>query len=92
MSVVQGTPLSEYGSNIASNEFTTLFLTGRGGFDEPRDHKVSEKDWANYLLQLLRTHVFNTGHSTQFYVMSQRRLQGGFRPFSRVKIHLQQHR
>jgi len=29
-----------------------LFPTGRGGFDEPRQHKVSEKDWANHLLQL----------------------------------------
>lgn len=52
MPVVQGTPLSEYGSNIAINAFPTLFPTGQGGFDEPREHKVSEKDWANYLLQL----------------------------------------
>ena len=52
MPVVHGTPLSEYGSNIAINAFPTLFPTGRGGFDEPRQHKVSEKDWANYLLQL----------------------------------------
>jgi len=52
MPVVRGTPLSEYGSNIAINAFPTLFPTGRGGFDEPRRHKVSEKDWANYLLQL----------------------------------------
>ena len=50
--VVHGTPLSEYGSNIAINAFPTLFPTGRGGFDEPRQHEVSEKDWANYLLQL----------------------------------------
>jgi hypothetical protein len=52
MPVVHGTPLSEYGSNIAINAFPTLFPTGRGGFDEPRQHKVTEKDWANYLLQL----------------------------------------
>ena len=52
MPVVRGTPLSEYGSNIAINAFPTLFPTGKGGFDEPRQHKVSEKDWANYLLQL----------------------------------------
>jgi len=52
MPIVRGTPLSEYGSNIAINAFPTLFPTGRGGFDEPRQHKVSEKDWANYLLQL----------------------------------------
>ena len=52
MPVVRGTPLSEYGSNIAINAFPTLFPTGRGGFDEPRQYKVSEKDWANYLLQL----------------------------------------
>jgi len=52
MPVVRGTPLSEYGSNIAINAFPTLFPTGKGGFDEPRRHKVSEKDWANYLLQL----------------------------------------
>ena len=52
MPVVRGTPLSEYGSNIAINAFPTLFPTGQGGFDEPREHKVSEKEWANYLLQL----------------------------------------
>lgn len=52
MPVVRGTPLSEYGSNIAINAFPTLFPTGRGGFDEPREHKVTEKDWANHLLQL----------------------------------------
>lgn len=52
MPIVRGTPLSEYGSNVAINAFPTLFPTGRGGFDEPREHKVSEKDWANYLLQL----------------------------------------
>ena len=52
MPVVRGTPLSEYGSNIAVSAFPTLFPTGSGGFDEPREHKVSEKDWANYLLQL----------------------------------------
>jgi len=52
MPVVHGTPLSEYGSNIAINAFPTLFPTGGGGFDEPRQHKVTEKDWANYLLQL----------------------------------------
>jgi hypothetical protein len=52
MPVVHGTPLSEYGSNIAINAFPTLFPTGKGGFDEPRPHKVSEKDWANYLLQV----------------------------------------
>lgn len=52
MPVVRGTPLSEYGSNIAISAFPTLFPTGRGGFDEPRQHKVTEKDWANYLLQL----------------------------------------
>ena len=52
MPVVRGTPLSEYGSNIAISAFPTLFPTGRGGFDEPRQHKVSEKDWANHLLQL----------------------------------------
>ena len=52
MPVVRGTPLSEYGTNIAINAFPTLFPTGRGGFDEPRQHKVSEKEWANYLLQL----------------------------------------
>jgi hypothetical protein len=52
MPVVHGTPLFEYGSNIAINAFPTLFPTGWGGFDEPRQHKVSEKDWANYLLQL----------------------------------------
>ena len=52
MPVVRGTPLSEYGSNIAINAFPTLFPTGRGGFGEPREHKVSERDWANYLLQL----------------------------------------
>ena len=52
MPVVHGTPLSECGSNIAVNAFPTLFPTGRGGFDELRQHKVTEKDWANYLLQL----------------------------------------
>jgi hypothetical protein len=52
MPVVRGTPLSEYGTNIAINAFPTLFPTGKGGFDEPRQHAVSEKDWANYLLQL----------------------------------------
>jgi len=52
MPIVCGTPLSEYGSNIAINAFPILFPTGRGGFDEPRQYKVSEKDWANYLLQL----------------------------------------
>lgn len=52
MPVVRGTPLSEYGSNVAINAFPTLFPTGRGGFDEPREHKVSEKVWVNYLLQL----------------------------------------
>jgi hypothetical protein len=52
MPVVHGTPLSEYGSNIAINAFPTLFTTGSSGFDEPREHKVSESDWANYLLQL----------------------------------------
>lgn len=52
MPVVRGTPLSEYGSNIAISAFPTLFPTGKGGFDEARQHKVSEKDWANYLLQL----------------------------------------
>ena len=52
MPVVRGTPLSEYGTNLAINAFPTLFPTGRGGFDEPRQHKVSEKDWADYLLQL----------------------------------------
>ena len=52
MPVVRGTPLTEYGSNIAINAFPTLFPTGRGGFDETRQHKVSEKQWANYLLQL----------------------------------------
>src|SRR5882672_8632084 len=46
MPVVHGTPLSEHGSNIAINAFPTLFPTGKGGFDEPRQHKVSEKDWA----------------------------------------------
>ena len=51
MPVVRGTPLSEYGSNLAINAFPTLFPTGKGGFDEPRQHKVTEKDWANYLLQ-----------------------------------------
>jgi hypothetical protein len=51
MPVVRGTPLSEYGSNIAISAFPTLFPTGKGGFDEPRQHKVAEKDWANYLLQ-----------------------------------------
>jgi hypothetical protein len=51
MPVVRGTPLSEYGSNIAINAFPTLFPTGKGGFDEPRSKKVSEKQWANYLLQ-----------------------------------------
>ena len=50
--VVRGTPLSEYGTNIAINAFPTLFPTGRGGFDEAREHKVSEEQWANYLLQL----------------------------------------
>jgi hypothetical protein len=50
--IVRGTPLSEYGSNIAINAFPTLFPTGRGGFDEPRDRKVTEKEWANHLLQL----------------------------------------
>ena len=44
MPVVHGTPLSEYGSNIAIHAFPTLFPTGRGGFDEPRQHKVSEKE------------------------------------------------
>jgi hypothetical protein len=52
MPVVCGTPLSEYGSNIAINAFLTLFPTGRGGFGEPRQYKVSKKGWANYLLQL----------------------------------------
>jgi len=52
MPVVRGTPLSEYGTNIAINAFPTLFPTGKGGFDELRQHKVSEGDWANYLLQL----------------------------------------
>lgn len=52
MPVVHGTPLFEYGSNIAINAFPTLFPTGRGGFDEQRQHKVTEKQWANYLLQL----------------------------------------
>jgi len=52
MPVVHSTPLSEYGANIAINVFPTLFPTGKGGFDEPRQHKVTEKDWANHLLQL----------------------------------------
>ena len=52
MPVVRGTPLSEFGSNIAINAFPTLFPTGEGGFDVQRPHQVAEKDWANYLLQL----------------------------------------
>ena len=52
MPVVCGTPLSEYGTNVAINAFPTLFPAGKGGFDEQRQHKVSESDWANYLLQL----------------------------------------
>jgi hypothetical protein len=34
MLVMHGTPLSEYGSNIAINAFPTLFPTGKGGFNE----------------------------------------------------------
>jgi len=52
MPVVHGNPLSEYGANIVINAFPTLFPTGKGGFDEPRQHKVTEKDWANHHLQL----------------------------------------
>lgn len=44
MPVVCGTPISEYGPNIAINAFPTLFPTGGGGFDEPREHKISEQD------------------------------------------------
>jgi hypothetical protein len=97
MPVVRGTPLSEYGSNIAINVFPTPFPTGRGGFDKQKQHNVSEEDWANCFLQLLggkfaKHPQFRYWELNTFCEMRQRRLHSGTKVFDRASTPLQRHR